>query len=614
MIDKHSNSTILMCVRLLSRRDRKKIVAVAILQIFLSLLDLVAVALVGILAALAIRGVESGPPGNKVSYALRHLGLSHESFQTQVAILGIAAGVILVGRTLASVYLTKKTLFFLSSRGALLSGDLVSKLLNQSILEIQQRTNQMNTYIVTQGVEIIVLRILGALSTLTSDLALLVIMAVGLFVVDFTMAISAILVFGVIGFALYRLMHKRSQTLGGRNAILEVSSQEKLVEALNAFREISVANRRAFYANEFKSIRFELSEVAAETAFMPNISKYVLESTVVLGAIVISGLQFMLHDAVHAVATLSVFLAAGTRIAPAALRIQQGAIQIKSGLGSAQPTLDLISELSNTMPLTEVNNILDLEHKDFIGSIKLSKVSKTYEGKSTPAVSDVSIEIKQGETVAVVGPSGAGKTSLIDLILGVLAPDKGEVLVAGLSPEGAIQKWPGAIAYVPQDVGLSSGTIRENVALGYPKETATDKLVLEALTTAGISNLISELPNGLDTKIGERGARISGGQRQRLGIARALFSKPLLLVMDEATSALDGESELRVSEAIQKLKGSTTVILIAHRLSTVRGADQVIYMDQGKIISIGNFEEIRSRVPDFDRQATLMGLTEEKHK
>ena len=173
----------------------------------------------------------------------------------------------------------------------------------------------------------------------------------------------------------------------------------------------------------------------------------------------------------------------------------------------------------------------------------------------------------------------------------------------------AVAKWPGAISYVPQDVVISNGTIRENVALGYPKEVATNELVFSALKIAQLEDFVSGVANGLDTPVGERGTKISGGQRQRLGIARAMFTKPHLLVLDEATSSLDGETEANISDAIHALRGSTTVVMIAHRLSTVRNADIVVYMADGKVVAKGTFDEVRNAVPDFDRQAELMGIS-----
>jgi ABC-type multidrug transport system fused ATPase/permease subunit len=211
-------------------------------------------------------------------------------------------------------------------------------------------------------------------------------------------------------------------------------------------------------------------------------------------------------------------------------------------------------------------------------------------------------------SVAIVGSSGAGKTTLVDLLLGVIEPDSGTIGISGLTPKLVVSKWPGAIAYVPQDVAISNGTVRENVALGFPARVATDELVWGAIDLAQLRTFVSELQSGLDSQVGERGARISGGQRQRLGIARALFTKPKLLVLDEATSSLDGQTEADISDAIQGLKGSVTIVMIAHRLSTVRNADLVIYLHEGKILAQGSFEDVRNSVPNFDNQAQLMGL------
>jgi ABC-type multidrug transport system fused ATPase/permease subunit len=189
-----------------------------------------------------------------------------------------------------------------------------------------------------------------------------------------------------------------------------------------------------------------------------------------------------------------------------------------------------------------------------------------------------------------------------------MEPQSGTVTISGVSPREAINRWPGAIAYVPQAVALVEGTVRENVALGLPRDLIDDELVWDALNRAHLADFLSESREGLDTKIGERGFRLSGGQRQRLGIARALYTRPRLLVLDEATSALDAETEQSIVQTLDELEGQVTTITVAHRLATVRRADQMLYLEGGRITARGTFDEVRAQVADFDRQAALLGL------
>jgi ABC-type multidrug transport system fused ATPase/permease subunit len=595
------------CISVFNKRDQKRIAFVVLIQVGLGALDLLGVMLIGLIGALAVTGIQSSQPGNRVGAVLRILHLQDYSFQEQTAILGIVATLVLIGRTLFSVYFTRKVLFFIGRRSAVISGNLVQRLLQQNSLGINSRSIQETIYSVTTGVVAVTLGVVGTSVAIIADVSLLLVMAAGLVFVDPVVAISTFLLFSGVGFALYKLMHGRAIKFGRQDAELNIRSNEKISEVLTTYREATVRNRRSYYASQISDARMDLSNVLAELSFMPTISKYVVEITMILGAVVISALQFALQDSKHAVATLAVFIAAGTRIAPAVLRVQQGAISIKSSMGSARPTLELIETLPSLIQNTEITDYCD-SHTEFEPKVEISNLSFSYPNSTKPALDGIDLSIKSGSTCAIVGPSGSGKTTLVDLILGMFTPASGEILVSGDSPLAATHKFPGAVGYVPQDVSIIQGTIRENIAIGFPIEESTDLRINKALQVAHLSEFVEGLPKGIDTEVGPRGSKLSGGQRQRLGIARAMFTQPRLLILDESTSALDAQTELLVSEAISSIPYQVTTIVIAHRLSTVRFADQVVYLQDGKMLAKGNFESVRNLISDFDNQAKLMGL------
>jgi ABC-type multidrug transport system fused ATPase/permease subunit len=597
-------------LKLFPKGDRKKIFWVVLLNIALGFLDLLGVAAIGLLGALSVTGIQSQEPNERVSTILNFLHLGDINFQKQIAFLAIAAAILFIFRTIASIFLTRKVYFFLSRRGALLTSELFAKLMSRSLVAVQERSTQETLYALTTGVNSITLLVLGSAVSFLSDASLAIVMLIGLFVIEPTTAFLSLLFFGALGFALFKLTNVRAQQLGILDSKLSILSNEKIIEVLSTYRENFVRNRRSYYSAEIKKIRLKIAEVSAELMFMPNVGKYVIESGMVLGAILIAGIQFAISDAVSAIATLSVFLAAGGRITPAVMRIQHNLIQMKSALGSAAPTLQLIDSLSGTPQVVDakIQEFVNVQHEDFSSELKLEAVSFSYPSSPTRALSDINLFVPEGQFLAIVGSSGAGKTTLVDVLLGVITPNAGTVRISDEDPSVAISMWPGAIAYVPQDVVICNGTIRDNVALGYPKELVNDELVWEALDSAHLKNVVKSLPNMLDSQVGERGTKLSGGQRQRLGIARALYTKPKLLVLDEATSSLDGKSEFDISESIQELKGKVTVIVVAHRLSTIRNADQIIYMAGGKIVNEGSFDALRKINADFDSQANLMGL------
>jgi ABC-type bacteriocin/lantibiotic exporter with double-glycine peptidase domain len=297
------------------------------------------------------------------------------------------------------------------------------------------------------------------------------------------------------------------------------------------------------------------------------------------------------------------------------MRIQQNAIQIKSSSGLANPALIVIDELSNIKGAVvrkhardaTQSRVTNIRTEEFTACISLKNVEFSYNNERDWNLQISQLDINEGCQVAIVGPSGGGKTTLADLILGVIEPDKGEITISGLPPREVIQKWPGIIGYVPQKITAFKGTLVENITLGVVSEELDLQRVNEVLTLSHLNtNLHSVDP--LVFEVTDRGTNLSGGQLQRLGIARALYSDPKVILLDEATSALDGQTEAAISETIKMLKGSVTVLMIAHRLSSVRNADKVIYVDKGRVLASGTFTEVRNSVPNFEIQASLMGL------
>jgi len=499
-------------------------------------------------------------------------------------------------------------LFFLSFKGGVISTNLVAKLLSLPLIKIQTRTTQEVLYSVTSGVTSLMLNVIGAAVTMVSDMALLVILIIGLFVVDPVMCVLMSLLFLSLSITMYRLLNKKARSLGIKNTELTIESNEKILEVIGSYREAVIRNRRSFYSEIIGDIRKKHSSVSAENAFMPFISKYVVESTVVVFAFIICAFQFLITDASRAIAILTIFMAAGSRIAPASLRIQQSAITIKTYLGVSQPTLDLAKDLKNAHPHSQSQPKPDFTHSGFIPQVTIQNASFQYDNSTNFAIRNFNLDISPGHLVAIVGATGSGKTTIVDLLLGIHDLTSGEIKISGKKPMDAIVKWPGGLAYVPQDIMITNGTIRDNVGLGFDAANIDDVQVWEAIDSAQLGDYVRELPSQLLSQVGERGTRLSGGQRQRLGIARALFTKPKLLVLDEATSALEAETEKQVARAIAELHGNVTLIIIAHRLSTVQKADSVVYLENGAILAQGNFDFVRKSLPNFDQQAKLMGL------
>jgi ABC-type multidrug transport system fused ATPase/permease subunit len=593
---------------LLEKKDRIKLLLVLMVNTFLAFLDLFGVALFGITSAILIRGLQGLTAGDQVSRFLELLSLNELPQRNVIILLGTTAIFFFVLKTFLSVYFLRRTLRYMSVRNAQISSSLVSKMLNRPIDKIFNKSIQNQIYNVTSGVESLVGGAVTNLVVIASDLVLLLVIIFGLMLVDPITSVGTFFVFAGIAFVLYFLLHKRVSILNSKFTNESIYFNQKVSEGINSFRDLFIKGGREFYVNEIRKTKMKLAGYDAEIKFIPNISKYTIEISVILGIALIAGIQFYLFDSNRAIAVISVFLAASTRIAPAIIRLQQNIILVKASLSAAKPTFELIDELNSVKELEKTETIISTNHRDFSPRLILNKLKFTYEDTINETIQDISIEINEGNFIAFVGPSGGGKSTLVDLVLGLLAPSSGSITISGHTPIDAIKKWPGSIGYVPQDVFIENSTVKENICLGFNPKIVPDDLVWQALELADLSDFVKGLEGQLSYRISDAGKNLSGGQRQRLGIARALLTKPKIVIFDEATSALDAETENRVSESILKLIGDCTVIFIAHRLSVVRSADMIYYIDKGRIVNQGTFDELRSINADFNNQANFMGI------
>lgn len=600
--------TIKNCFVLLSKSEIKRLKVVSLAQLLLAFLDFAGVLAIGLIGTLSVYGIQSKTPSGRINSFLEYLGIQNWSLQKQVAVIGVVAGTILIAKSIFSAIISRRTIFFLSNRSADISIRILEKLTFSNLEQIRKRTRFENIFAVTNGVQSITVGVIGTLVNLFADIVLVFVMFFGLLAIDSSIAISTVCLFGLIAFSMYRLVNVRIATLAADDANVQIRNSHLLYELFGSYREVFAGGLRKQYLSRLESVRRRSATISANLAFVANVSKYVLEISFVIGAVLFIGIQFILKDAAGAISSISVFVASSGRVIPAILRMQTAALTFRGALSGASRTLEIIEELKQAS--SDKFQIIDSEKERilFLPQVNLENVDFKYVNSEKNALNGINFEILQGEWLAIIGPSGAGKTTLVDIILGILKPTRGTVSVSGVDPEEAVTNWPGLVSYVPQETFLFQGTLEENVALGKEIHEIDEARVIECIERVGLLDLVKGSLNGLRLEVGELGSRLSGGQRQRLGIARALYTNPRLLILDEATSALDTLSEKHIVDCLNDLKGDVTIVSIAHRLSTVVNADRVAYIDRGEIIALGTFEEVRNAVPNFDKQAKLANL------
>jgi ABC-type multidrug transport system fused ATPase/permease subunit len=388
------------------------------------------------------------------------------------------------------------------------------------------------------------------------------------------------------------------ERIGERERSLQQQQLQVLQQSLGAIKDVKISGREPFFEERFRNVKREQSRAKQRRSWAASASRYGVETTLVFSMLLVVFLVMReTASSSDTVSVLALFGYTGFRVIPSVNRIMMNV----SYLREAHPWVASMDADMRSLRLPAATPFVPAPPL-LADSIVCDDVSFRYDADGPPALDHVSVTIRRGQSVGIVGATGAGKTTLVDLLLGLLAPTSGQVLIDGVPLAGRERAWQRQIGYVSQDVYLLDDSLRRNIAFGIPDGGIDDERLAAAVSLARLDDVVAALPQKLETEIGENGARLSGGQRQRVAIARALYHDPPVLFFDEATAALDNQTEREVTEAIAAVRGSRTVIAIAHRLSTVRDCDQLIYLKDGRVAAIGTYQELLTD-PDF-RQLT----------
>ena len=527
--------------------------------------------------------------------------------------LGVATIVLYVVKSVSAVLIIRWAMGFSLNEEAKLVRRLMRSYLHTPYLEHLRINSAERVRTITLAIRNIFQ--LGFLSVFSAfgDAFSVVLVGVILLVSNPMVALAAGAYFGLVTFAYQRVTNqvlaRRTEKLHRDQAI----DFRTIQQALAAVKEIQIRGAQDTFTDEVYSLRRGLRPAYRSMALVSTTPRYILELAMVGAAGTIAAIAYTTQSTSDATATLGLFLVGGFRMLAPLNKIIFGNAQAKAAMPGLEQTLH---DLSLSEPVPSPSPPGSGDHQPVpagngaaghLPRVRVEHVCFSYLA-DTPVLDDISFSIEPGESLGLVGGSGAGKSTLFDVLLGMLPPERGEVLIDGSPIQEVLRRWQDMIGYVPQTSVIFDDTVRANVALGDRRDQISDDAVWDALRLAQMEQEISSLPDGLDTLMGEGGTRLSGGQRQRLGVARALYRKPKVLLFDEATSALDNETEHRLNEVLESLKGMITIVIIAHRLSTVRRCDRVLYLDHGRLVAEGPFAELNESIPGFARLVELSSL------
>jgi ATP-binding cassette subfamily C protein len=589
-------------LRFLSTRERVLYGLIIAARMIIGVLDVVGIVLIGLIASVLATRLQDG-----VAAPVEIAGIVIPALDaTGVLVLVACVLAAFVLKAALAVSLTRLQTGFVARAETRAAARITAALIGGTLDDAKRHTKAEVQFAVTGSSTFAFTGLLNNVVTLCAESFLLLLVVGALMFVDPVVAVFALAYFGVFVIVVQLLINASLKRSGQEAVEGTLGTIAGLSDSLDAFREIAVQGKQRAFIERIGVRRRQISHSGAVMTFLAAMPRYVVETALILGVLLLVGQQMLAGDVTSGFGTIGVFLAGGVRVMASLLPLQSAVSNLRQNAEQAQTSLDLLDELADAPELHEPAPA-DTPLPDGALGVTLRDVAFRYaRAVDTDTLVDIDLEIAPGSYAAVVGPSGAGKTTLVDLILGLVEPRAGSVEIAGAPPARLRAAHPGVVGYVPQKPGLVTGSILENIALGVPADEIDRARVEEVLEAAFLADFVASLPEGADTSVGAQSDALSGGQIQRLGIARALYSQPRLLVMDEATSGLDAGSEAAIARTLEGLRGEVTVVVVAHRLSTVQRADAVHVVDAGRIVASGSFREVVAANPTVAEYVRLM--------
>ena len=598
-------------VSLLTPRERFLYSLTVVLRIAMNGLDLISVAATGLLGAIVAAGISGGS-----SFLILGFEVPSPTASNVILLIGVIAAMNVVRGGLG-ILLARFTTTVLATIEIKNSIKVARYLFSGSLGRLKENSRSRIAFIINTSVNAAFSRVLGAITSIGIEGSLLISIVAVFFVVDPFATVGVLLYFGLVILVLQLTTEKRYIRAGRDIQESTITSETAVLEMVDAFREIAVLSKQDHFLNRFGEGKKLSVRTGLTLQLLKELPRWIVESGLIIGIFLFVLWQLSRGTLSEGLIAVGIFMAGSFRIMGAILPLQHkwnDLLVSQMWVKRAQEILLQVKddpELLDTNPFSKATAATEMAPVRPVGAglaVMMEGVTYTHVGQKDSTIKSVSIEIPGGSYAAVVGPSGAGKTTLVDLILGLYDPDSGLIQLDGVDPRLVREQTPGLISYVPQRPGLVSGAVAENIALGVAKDQIDAERVREALRDAELLQYVESLPEGIWTNIGEHADSLSGGQAQRLGLARALYTKPRLIILDEATSALDAATEASVTSSIHDLGGDSTVIVIAHRLSTIQHADVVHVMEDGRVVASGTFKQVRQAVPMIGEYVQLMSF------